>query len=210
MKILDLKQGSKDWLVWREKGMGSSDAAHLVGRAPWNSPEKLRHVKLAAVKDAPLDPRWSTPVNFAMARGTRLEPMARTEFTLLTGIEMSPACVIHDTIPWLKASLDGLSLDRRSILEIKCMGLEKHKRVLQTGLPPDYYLPQVHHQLLTCGPQVGLCYFVSFHPDLEGLDRLAVCPVQPDLEYQGWLLDRETEFWESIHRDGILPPDLTN
>lgn len=193
MKIIDLSQGSADWLAWRKTGIGASDACDLVGHAPWNDPEELRKVKLGLSPGKFLNER--------MARGQRLEPEARALFNVLTGLDMSPVCVIHDRYEWMKASLDGITPDHTAILEVKCMGVDKHWRAVHKRKVPDYYMPQMQHQLMVCD-RAKLCYFLAYHPDFSGLERAAIIPVYPNEKMQRELLVKETEFWSSLK----IPP----
>ena len=75
--IVELKQGSPEWLEWRHNGIGGSDAAAVMGENPWKSARALRREKTAP-------PRESRK-NAAMIRGTRLEPQARANYEARKG-----------------------------------------------------------------------------------------------------------------------------
>ncbi len=60
------------WHEWRRGGIGSSDAAAIMGVSPWRTPKEVWEEKV-----------YGTSViidNSAMARGRELEPIARTWF----------------------------------------------------------------------------------------------------------------------------------
>lgn len=189
MKIVNLTQGSKDWHDWRKKGIGSSDACDLFGKAPWNSPERFRRVKTGQ--------EAGFQGNEATARGSRLEPVARLLFQELTGMRVIPVCAVHDDYPWCKASLDGITDDHKTVLEIKCpMKDYVHRKVLTTGTPPHYYMPQIYHLLLVTGADRVL--FASYHPDFEGKDRMKIVEVLPNPEIMSAMLEKEKTEWDRI------------
>ncbi len=41
MKIIDLEQGTPEWLEWRKNGIGSSDIATIMGANPYQTPYQL-------------------------------------------------------------------------------------------------------------------------------------------------------------------------
>src|SRR5579885_856972 len=113
---VNLKQGTKDWLKWRQSGIGASEIYALALAA-----ESLDY-KVRCPRDLGDAPPWiETPVqlyrrktgavpppevNEDMARGSRLEPLIRTAFCARLRIPVVPVCVEVPKTP-LKASLDG-------------------------------------------------------------------------------------------------------
>jgi putative phage-type endonuclease len=188
MKKVDLTQSGEGWLEWRQKGIGGSDAYTIMEDTHWISPEELLQVKLGKKK---------VVENAAMSRGKRLEPIARQAYMDLTGIQVVPVCVISDQYPWMRASLDGLSLDGEIVLEIKCPNDYAHKQALD-GFYPRYYRAQLQHELLVT--QAKLLHYFSYTDSLKYTlkDRFALVPVQPDLDYWPILLRREREFYERM------------
>ena len=67
--IVELEQGSREWLKWRHNGIGGSDAPAVMGENPWKSVRALHREKTRPPKES--------RKNAAMIRGTRLEPQAR-------------------------------------------------------------------------------------------------------------------------------------
>lgn len=197
MKVIELDQGGPVWLQWRKTGIGSSDAAVIAGALPscFSDEIDLIQTKLGLREE---------PENEAMARGKRLESRARQLYELLHGYRMTPVCVVHDSIPWLKASLDGLSDGQDLILEIKCPGDGVFGKILESRQPPDYYYPQMQHQMLVTG--VKMVHFWAF-TDSETFDihnRYVRVEVPANPEYQTWLLEKERKFMEKLTVPGKL------
>ncbi|HNX99051.1 MAG TPA: YqaJ viral recombinase family protein, partial [Candidatus Aminicenantes bacterium] len=135
--IVALRQGTSEWLDWRNQGVGASDAPAIMGENPWKSAERLLREKLE-------DRRC--PPNAAMARGTALEPVARRQFERLTGVNVTPACLLSTRSSWLRASVDGLARDGGTVVEIKC-GESVYRHSSTTRTVPGYYYGQLQHIL---------------------------------------------------------------
>lgn len=184
----ELEQGTKEWLDWRDLGIGGSDAAAIMGSTPYMDVMELWQRKLGML------PPIQT--NAAMQRGHDLEPIARVEFELETGLHMRPGCYIHPTLSHMRASLDGISADGKYILEIKAPGLTTHREALAGKIKP-YYFTQMQHQLAVTGAE--LCYYCSY-TDLPDIDPLYITEVHRDEAYIERLIQRETAFWDYVQR----------
>jgi putative phage-type endonuclease len=171
VKRIDLTQNTPEWEAWRDAGLGASDAPAVVGVSPYLTPEQLWQQKTGAAA-------WAGN-SWAQRRGRRLEPVARKAYEWRAGRIVQPCCAEHDDLPWLKASLDGLSFEGTAAAEIKCLKAEDHRRAL-AGVIPYWYKPQLDHLLLVTG-LAGIDY-VSFNPDsgFTGDDQLAVIPYAAD------------------------------
>lgn len=178
----EAKQGTPEWLAWRSRGLGASDAPAVMGRSKWATPYGLYRQKLG------LDP--GPKMNPAMARGIKLEPAARAAYERHTGNVMVPVvleCIEH---PILRASLDGLEANGKIILEIKCPGKEAHM-LAQNGLVPENYIDQVQQQLYVSGAEVA--HYWSF----DGEDGVLVSVFPDPVRIQA-IIDESTRFWERV------------
>ncbi len=142
MKYIEitLEQGSSAWLAWRNEGIGASDASTIMGENRFKSREKLLHEKIHQINEL---------TNAAMMEGTRLEPQARVAYEKSVGFNVEPLCIESLEYPLLKASLDGISQKRDSLVEIKC-GKRAMREALR-GIIPKYYYGQLQHQLMVSG-----------------------------------------------------------
>lgn len=188
-----MEQGSNEWLEWRRKGIGGSDIAAIVGVCKYSTPFKI----------------WSEKVgqsagfagNFATERGKELEDRARAKYELLSMEDMPAALAIHPKFEILRVSLDGIREDRKKILEIKCPGRESHEIALRNQVP-DHYRPQTQFQLAVTGAD-DLDYF-SYTDQSH-----ALVPVEPDIQYQGVIINAALDFWNN-HVLTKIPPSLTD
>lgn len=135
MKELNLQQRSPEWLDWRRKIIGGSDAPVIMQVNPWKNRMQLWEEKIGF--------RENSPVNRHMQRGIDLEPEAVAFLSNEIGIELEPIVSQHSEIKWMGASVDAISKDRKIAAEIKC------PFALHIEVPKDYY-PQLQHIMEVC------------------------------------------------------------
>lgn len=155
---MNLEQGSNEWLEWRQKGIGASDAPSIMGESTRKSADELLRQKRGPAIDYGL--------NAATARGLILEPEAREHYILKTGIKMEPACLQSVQYPWLRASVDGLSTCGDYVVEIKC-GKSIYAETSQIRRVPGHYYSQLQHILAVTG--LDAIDFWCYQPKREGI-----------------------------------------
>lgn len=182
-KIINLRQGTPEWLKWRNGGIGASDAPVIMGENPWKMSSELLDEKLG--KGVPFTG------NEATRRGSELEPFARKRYESDKCIEVSPLCLQSDQHSWMRASLDGLSSDMCTVVEIKC-GESVYKQTASTGKVPQYYIGQLQHILAVTGlPSIDFfCYLPSRDPICVNVLR--------DAAYISKLISAEQTFWIKV------------
>lgn len=152
-----MEQGSKEWLIWRNKGIGSSDIATILGVNPYKSIKKLWREKTGI--DIPEDISKKMPV----IRGNRLEPIARELFNRNENSQFIPALFEDKEHPFMRYSSDGADFDKQEIIEIKCMGEKNHNKVITTNQVLDYYIPQCQWGMMIS--EAKICHFIAYNPD---------------------------------------------
>jgi putative phage-type endonuclease len=190
----NLIQGSKEWLEWRKKGIGSSDISSVIGVSPYKTAYKLWLEKTGQVEPEDLS------LNFNVQRGQTLEPLARELFNNNFNKKTEPVVFCDENYTFLRYSSDGFS--EGEIIEIKCLGDSGHEKAL-SGEIPDYYLAQVQFGLMVS--RAKHCYYISYNPGHE--KELSINKIEPDLKYQENLLQKAIEFWDCV--TSLTPPDLT-
>lgn len=183
--IVELEQGTREWLEWRHKGIGASDAATIMGENRFKSAAELLLEKCGPARDF--------GQNAAMARGTELEPEARRLYIKKTGRDVRPVCLQSTRYDWLRASLDGLAVNHDAVVEIKC-GQSAYRTASQTRSVPDYYYGQMQHILAVTGLDSldFWCYWPGSAPLL--------IPVPRNVSYIERLLKTEFEFWNHVQQ----------
>jgi len=183
--IVNLQQGTKEWLEWRSQGIGASDAPTIMGENPWKSAAYLLQEKCGGKTYSP---------NAAMARGTALEPEARKCYETKVGILVVPACLQSLKYEWMRASVDGLATSGTAVVEIKC-GESVYREASTSRAVPDYYYGQLQHILSITNLQS-----IDFYCYLPEWPEVLLC-IPRDDSYIKRLINAEYMFWQKIRKN---------
>lgn len=200
MRRVDFQQGSPEWLLWRQGGLGGSDAASILNVAPvyWQNANRAALLAYKASHHGRgYERKTDKNKSAAMMRGTLMEPIARQAYRERTGNDVEPDCGIHDVHDFLRASFDGLNKAGDLVVEIKCVNSDDHAQAL-AGLVPSHYWPQVQHLLLVSGAPRLHYWSYSKAKRFAEKDLQALVPVRPSPEYQKYLLEEEVKFWNEL------------
>lgn len=189
--IVQLVQGSPEWLAYRKNMRNASETAAVLGVSPWMTPYQLWLLKTG---------RTETKATAAMQHGTDLEPAARAAYEAETGSIMQPL-VLQDG--GYSASLDGMDLEGQLILEVKCPYKGQTSALWNdtvVGLVPEQYQLQVQHQLMVS--RAALAHLWVF----DGTQGLLL-PIERDEA----VMARIRAGWDGFQRylDTDTPPPLT-
>lgn len=189
-----------EWLLWRHKGIGSSDAA-----AVHDTEDAFKtRLELYNEKAAELPPAEET--NFILDKGNRLEPIARRHFEAQFFLEHSieakfePMNIEFAELNFMRASLDGFAIvgEARVGIEVKYLGKEPFAAIDNEEMPvrggrvPEKYWIQMQHQMIVGG--LHYMYFVGCI-DEEGIH---FCKVMPDVDFQKAHIKACAEFWRMV------------
>jgi putative phage-type endonuclease len=188
-----LHQNTPEWHRWRMHGIGASDAPVIMGETAFKTPRTLWSIKTGRTQEA--------SAGLAARRGRELERFARRAYERRTGIQVEPLCLVHGEFEWMRASLDGLSFDGSTLLEIKCPLSPRDRASAQQGRIPSQYYAQLQHQLEVSGAERA--HYWSFH----GTDGVLV-EIRPDQEYAKKLVAAEVAFWQLVKENRW--PELAN
>jgi putative phage-type endonuclease len=191
-RIERLHQNTPEWHRWRTQGIGASDAPVIMGETPFKTAKTLWALKTGRLREEPVGP--------AARRGRELEHIARRAYERQTGTQMEPLCLVHQELEWMHASLDGLSFDGSTLLEIKCPLSLSDRLSAQQGRVPSQYHAQLQHQLEVSGAERA--HYWSF----SGTDGVLI-EIHPDKEYDKRLVEAETAFWQLVKENRW--PELT-
>ncbi len=186
------------WLRWRANGLGSSDAAVIMGVDLYRNRQQLWEEKLNPSFD-------ERPKNWAMEMGVKLEPIARAKFNhwyreqMDDKITFDAMNVEHFNRKYLKASLDlAYGHEKVNVFgEIKFQG--KYDYIYNHV--PDKNFWQVQHQFMVTGAKVG--YFVG----INRWEEIKVLIVEPDPQAIADLYKESEKFWDCVV-NRISPGDV--
>ncbi len=190
--IVQLTQGTPEWLAYRRQMRNASESAAVLGVSPWTTPYQLWLQKTGKAQ---------SQCTAAMQRGIDLEPVARAAYEEQTGLVMNPLVLQAGAY---SASLDGMTLEGDLVLEIKCPVRGTRSELWQdvlAGQVPEYYLVQVQHQLMVSGAETAhLWVFDGARGILHAIERDEA------------LMARIRAAWDGFqtHLDNDTPPPLTD
>ncbi|MFP3153597.1 YqaJ viral recombinase family protein [Lachnospiraceae bacterium ZAX-1] len=184
-----------DWLEYRRKGLGGSDASVVCGINRYKTPIELYMDKTGQSKD--------TEPGEAAYWGTQLESLVRTEFTRRTGLEVTIASQIlqNEERPFMLANLDGICehpLYGTCVFEAKTAGAYLAGKWEETI--PDEYMLQVQHYLAVTG------FKGAYIAVLIGGNTFKWRFIERDEELIEMLVKLEGDFWR--HVESSTPPPI--
>lgn len=139
-----LRMSRGQWLVYRKKGIGGSDAGAICGTNPYASP-----VTVWSDKKNKIPPK---PDNEAMRQGRDFEDIVAKRFCEETGKKVRRCNYIiqHDKYPFMLANVDRLVRGESAGLECKtCSAYNADK--WKDGKVPMHYEIQCHHYMAVTG-----------------------------------------------------------
>jgi len=167
-------QGSQAWHLWRSQGIGSSEAAVLIGASPYKTLTELWKEKTGEPS--------KFQGNFHTERGQRLEPVVRA----MKWDAWKPETRVHADYTWMRGSCDGWNPETRTLIEIKCPMTKPHEVV------PAHYMPQCQW-LIEIFQASGLEY-ISY---VEGYEPVMI-RVERDDKMISELIEKGIWFWNLV------------
>ncbi len=194
-----------EWLVERQKGIGSSDAGTLMGVSPFSTPLKLWRLRLGI--DPPIEE------TDAMRNGHYFESSTAQYFAAATNSFVDPDTAddwlaVSNEKPYLRVSPDRLfwnegvehKPENALILELKSTS----KLVDPENLPP-YWFCQVQYQMGVMGVPMAAIAWISAYPNLHFGHQWV--PFNPN--FYKMLVDKIDHFWNENIIKGVEPEPMT-
>lgn len=194
MQILNLEQGSTQWLALRKTVITGTDGAMVINKKSW---PRLKQNKVTP----------STFKSAGMKRGIELEPKANAALERETGLKYRSAVVL-DKDERMLASLDGLAFGKVATNEIKCP--EKGNRSdlwkqAELGKIPHAYYIQTQIGLMVSGAAV--CHYWVYDADLDKGIRV---DVKPDFTLHCQIVESVRAYWVwDAEQDGSQEDKVT-
>lgn len=183
MPVINLEQGSEEWKKWRMSKITATDISVILGSNPFKKKLELWEEKLGI--------RPPQQLNSSMERGQRLEPEARGLAETELKMKFTPQVIESNKNPWLAVSLDGISDDGKTILEVKCTNSKTHLDAI-AGFIPEYYWDQIQCQLLCT--EADVAYYFSYRPEYI-TKPFAIVDILPDPEKHNIIIEKGYEFY---------------
>lgn len=180
------------WLAARQRGIGGSDAAAIVGMSRWKSPFQLWQEKRGEVEPPDISDKeyvyW----------GHTLEQAVADRFSILTGKKVRRTGLwADDRHPYLLASPDRLVVGENAGLECKTANGWAAKAWEDDEIPDAYYV-QCQHYMSVMGASR---WYIAV---LIGGQKLIWKRIERDKNDIAVLRDAECDFWQKV-QSGEMP-----
>lgn len=197
---ITLDEHTREWYEWRKAGIGASDAPIIMGDSPYMTKQELWDIKKGLTQ--------AKPTNYIQALGHKFEPIARGSFEFIVDADFPPCRVEHSEMPWLRASLDGFSEQRKEILEIKMVGQAALGSFDKKNPKPlKRHYAQIQHQLMVTGFDICHYYCYTLTPSKEAIEDVCFFEVRRDDKYiLEELFPKLYEFWKSLKEEKQVGP----
>lgn len=189
----------EEWLSYRKKGIGGSDASVVCGISKYKSPMELWLDKTNQLpyQEAGESAYW----------GTQLETLVRNEFTKRTGIEVRQLNQLlqSEDKPFMLANLDGVCEHPTygtCVFEAKTASAYKANE-WEDSIPDEYML-QIQHYMAVTG------YKGTYIAVLIGGNTFRWRFIERDEEMIAMLIQLESDFWEHVLSETPPPLDGSN
>lgn len=194
VNTLDMERD--DWLEWRRRGIGGSDASAVAGLNRWRSPVQVWLEKTGQIED--------TGDSEVMYWGRVLEDVVAREFSERTGkkVRRRNAILRHPEHQFMIANVDRMVVGENAGLE--CKTTSEWRRVEWADEEiPDEYIIQCQHYMAVTG------YEKWYIAVLIGGNKFLWQEVERDEEIIDYLIRIEGDFWRLVETNTPPPMDGT-
>lgn len=195
MNVIEVAQGSPEWLALRLGRVTASRVADVVAKTKTGYSTSRANYAAELVCERLTGKPFEQFVNADMQRGTELEPIARAMYELERDKSVRQVgFVIHPEMEMAGASPDGLVDD--GLIEIKCPRPHIHLDYIENGVAPSKYRAQMAWQCICTGRT--WVDFVSYCADLPDDLQLFIARYEPPLDYLKELESEVSGFLKEI------------
>ncbi|HJC23251.1 MAG TPA: YqaJ viral recombinase family protein [Candidatus Eisenbergiella merdavium] len=192
----------EEWLRYRRKGIGGSDAAAVMGLSPFCTKRDLYYDKIGiqAVMDEEED-NW-----VAKEVGHRLEDLVAEIYAKKTGLKVFPIrkMFFHPLFPFMLADVDffiGYPDGSMGILECKTTGYHGREKWEHDSVPVNYEYQGRHYMaVMNLNRVVFACLYGNNENDF------IIREMERDLEIEENLIQEEEYFWKENVQNKTEPP----
>ena len=198
----------EEWLEYRRKGIGGSDAPAVLGVSPFATARDIYYDKLKIVSYEDPDENW-----VRKEMGNLLEDLVARIFHVRTGypIYKIKKMFYHPDHPFMLADIDFFTVlpnGETAILEIKTTDAQALDNWWRDGIEcvPVNYEIQGRHYMATL--DVDHVFFCCFYGNDEY--DIVIRHITRDMCYEEELIMLEEDFWQEHVMKKVPPPYVEN
>lgn len=191
----------EEWLEWRRKGIGGSEAGAILGVSPYKTARDVYFEKLGRVPDAEEEKNW-----VALEVGNRLEELVALIFSKKTGYRVWQEKVMyqHPLYPFMIADIDYFfEMDDGTIgiLECKTSNIYNKDKWDNDSVPYHYEM-QCRHYMAVKNLNISCCACLFSNSEDDFVYRF----IERDPDIEEAMIEEEGSFWCDHVMKGIEPP----
>lgn len=196
IKISTLDMERDEWLKQRQKSIGGSDAASIIGLSQWSSPYTVWADKLGKIP--PKEDRE------AMRQGRDLEAYVAERFCEATGkkVRRENNILVNPDYPFAHANVDRIVVGEDAGLECKTTSVLNMRQFKNGAFPDNYYVQCVHYMMVTGCTKWYLAVLVLNQ-------SFMFFEIERDEAEIEALAKSEEEFWKLVESETPPTPDGT-
>ena len=200
--VVDISGLSREeWLDYRKKGIGGSDAAAIMGVSPFATKRDLFYDKTG------IRPAFQENEDNWVAKevGHRLEDLVAEIFSKKTGLKIFPVRTMfrHPLYPFMLADVDffiEFADGTYGILECKTTNYNCQEKWANNTIPVNYEY-QVRHYMSVMN--IDKAYIACLYGN--NAEEFFIRPLERDLETEEDLIAEEKYFWEEKVLKNVEP-----
>jgi putative phage-type endonuclease len=202
------EQRSPEWLAWKKAGIGASEAGSIASSCGILTTPSAWMDTIQELWEYKVGLRAPKKMHPGMMRGVAYEDDAVDAYHALTSNSTSPICGEMDGVPYVQASLDGITFDMSVILETKIPNQEVMDMAANNVVVP-YYEPQCAQQCLVAWghpdqwPVGAEHHFYAYQPETN-IGHLVAVKSGHYKKMASDLLPAIASFWKNVEEK--LPP----
>lgn len=136
--------------------------------------------------------------NPAMELGSKFESAARGHIFFDLQLDVDPAEYVHKDHTYIRASLDGVYLEKKFLFEIKYMGVKNFDKVADTKAALPHHYIQMQWQFLASDLQLGYYVVYTLNESKTMIDKIQYVTVSPNRDVMQDLLTAAAKFWTCV------------
>lgn len=191
----------EEWLNWRKKGLGGSDASVVMGCSPFRTKRDLYYDKASIANALPDERNW-----VAKEVGHRLESLVADIFAKKTNYTVWEEKFMfqHPLYPFMLANVDRLVElpdGKKGILEIKTTHYQNKYDWLNEQIPRHYELQGRFYMAVM---NLDFCFFACLFSNSES--DFIMHRIERDLDEEEILINELAYFWNNHVLAKVEPP----
>lgn len=193
--VATLNMEKQEWLMYRKKGIGGSDAGAICGVNPYRSAMQVYQDKVSEETEE--------TDNEAMRQGREFEDYVARRFMEASGkkVRRANAMFYDEKHPFMLADVDRLVVGENAGLECKTASPFMADK-WEDGKVPLSYQIQCYHYMSVMNTDAWYIAVLIYGRDFK------FCKIERDEKILADLIRIEQDFWENHVMRGILPePD---